>query len=122
MTADAPPRLREALDAAAAGPVDNAWDAIRTRVDADDEAAPPRHRRSARWLAVAAAVVADRGVVEPEALEQPECLREVARGHEDLVATPPQRLDHRAHHQHVRGVRQVDPNPHEARQATLRKF
>lgn len=53
--ADAPTRLRAALDAAADGPVPPAWDAIVARVEAGEQVAvPPRH--AARWLPVAAAV------------------------------------------------------------------
>ncbi len=56
--ADAPPRLRAALDAAAAGPVPPAWDAIRGRVGTGEVATlpPAPARRAARWLPVAAAV------------------------------------------------------------------
>jgi hypothetical protein len=57
-------------------------------------------------------VAADRRVVEPEALEQPERLREVARGDQDVVPTRAQRLDHRPHHEHVGRVGQVDPDMH----------
>ena len=56
----------------------------------------------------AAAVMADRGVVDPVALEQPERLREIARRHEHLVAAAPQRLDHGPDDQHVRRVGEVD--------------
>ena len=58
----------------------------------------------------AAPVMADRGVVDPEALEQPERLREVARGDEHLVAAAPERVDHGSHDEHVRRVREVDPD------------
>ena len=59
---------------------------------------------------LAAAVVADRRVVDPEALEQPERLREVARGDEHLVAARAQHVDDRPHDEHVRGVGEIDPD------------
>src|SRR5689334_20211624 len=58
----------------------------------------------------AAAMVADRRVVDPEALEQPQRLREVARGDEHLVAAGPQDVDDGPHDEHVRRVGQVDPD------------
>ena len=62
----------------------------------------------------AAAMAPDRGVLDSEPLAQPERLREVARGHLDVVAAGAQVRDHGSHHEHVRGVRQVDPDPHPA--------
>jgi hypothetical protein len=62
-----------------------------------------RARREAEPLGgrAAAAVAADRLVRDAEALEQPERLREVARGHVDARATALERADHRAHDEHV---------------------
>ena len=57
-------------------------------------------------------MAADRRVGDAEALAQLERLREVARGHAHLVAVRAQPLDHRAHHQHVRAVREVYPDAH----------
>src|SRR5205807_34837 len=65
----------------------------------------------------AAAVASDRRVLDPEALTQPERLRKVARRDLDLVAATLQVADDRAHHEHVRGVGEVDPDLHLA--ATL---
>ena len=56
----------------------------------------------------------DRGVLDPEALTQRERLGEVARGHLHVVAVLDQVLDHGPHHEHVRTVREVDPNAHPA--------
>ena len=49
----------------------------------------------------AAAVASDRRVLDPEPLQQPERLREIARGHLDLVPARPQVRDHGPHHEHV---------------------
>lgn len=49
-------RLRDALDAAADGPVDEGWAAIAARA-ATAEPVPTAPRRTGRWLAVAAALV-----------------------------------------------------------------
>jgi len=54
----------------------------------------------------------NRGVGDPEALTQRERLSEVTRGDLDLVTFRAQALDHRSHDQHVRAVRQIDPNAH----------
>ena len=62
-----------------------------------------------------AAVAADDRVVDPEALEQPERLGEVARGDLHLVPLRAQDLDDRAQHEHVRAVREVDPDAHPRR-------
>ena len=59
--------------------------------------APPRWRPIGR-------------VLDPEPLAQPERLREVPRGDLDLVAVAPQLLDHGPQHEHVRRVREVDPD------------
>jgi hypothetical protein len=56
-------------------------------------------------------MAADRRVVDAEALEQAQRLREVARRDEDVVAAGLQDVDHRPHDQHVGRVRQVDPDP-----------
>jgi hypothetical protein len=51
-------------------------------------------------------------VLDPEPLAQRDRLREVACRHTNFVPVSLQQLDHRPHHQHVRAVRQVDPNAH----------
>jgi membrane protein DedA with SNARE-associated domain len=51
-------------------------------------------------------------VGDTETFAQRECLGEVARGHLHLVAVLTQALDHRPHHEHVRAVRQINPNAH----------
>ena len=66
-----------------------------------------------------AAVVADRRVRDAQALAQLDRLGEVARGHAHLVAVRAQALDHRAHDEHVRAVREVDPDAHRMRTLTL---
>ena len=60
-----------------------------------------------------AAVVADRRVLDPEALAQRERLGEVARGHAHLVALGAQHVDHRPHDEHVGRVGEVDPDAHD---------
>jgi len=57
----------------------------------------------------------NRGVGDPEALTQLERLSEVTRGDLHLVTFRVQALDNRPHHEHVRTVRQVDPNAHRKR-------
>ncbi len=57
----------------------------------------------------------------PQALAQLERLGEVARGHPHLVAVRAQPLDHRAHDEHVRAVREVDPDAHAERTVTTRR-
>ncbi len=59
-----------------------------------------------------AAMAADRGVGDLEALAQLDRLREVTGGNAHVVAGQLQPLDHRPHHQHVRAVGQVDPYAH----------
>jgi membrane protein DedA with SNARE-associated domain len=54
----------------------------------------------------------NRGVGDPEALTERKRLSEVTRGDLDLVTFRVQALDHRSHDQHVRAVRQIDPNAH----------
>ncbi len=56
--------------------------------------------------------MADRRVLDSQAVAQLERLGEVARGHADLVAVLAQALDQRPHHEHVGAVRQVDPDAH----------
>jgi membrane protein DedA with SNARE-associated domain len=51
-------------------------------------------------------------VGDTETFAQRERLGEVARGHLHLVAVLTQALDHRPHHEHVRAVRQINPNAH----------
>ena len=51
--------------------------------------------------------------------EQAERLREVPRGDVDPRPAPLERPDHRAHDEHVRGVGQVNPDPHPARRRRL---
>ena len=68
---------------------------------------PPGLARHSR-----ASVTPDRGVRNPETLQQPQCLREITGRHLDGVAAGPQLLDHRPHHEHVRRVGQVDPDAH----------
>jgi hypothetical protein len=57
-------------------------------------------------------VAADGGVLDAEALAQLERLGEVASRHADLVTILVQRLDQRAHDEHVRAVGQIDPDAH----------
>jgi hypothetical protein len=57
--------------------------------------------------------MADLRVLNPEALAQAERLREVTRGHLDLVPVGTEHLDHRTQHQHMRRVGEVDPNSHD---------
>jgi hypothetical protein len=59
-----------------------------------------------------AAMPADRRVLDAEPLAQLERLGEVARRDLHLVPVRPHDLDQRAHDQHVRTVRQVDPDTH----------
>ena len=75
------------------------------RTSARTVRAPSRRARLPRCRA-------DRRVRDPEPLAQPERLREVAGGHLHLVPGAPQPLDHRRQHEHVRRVREVDPDPH----------
>ncbi len=74
----------------------------------------PRAQREAAGLRgqPLAAVVADRGVGDLEAAQQPQRLGEVACRHPHLVAVALQRLDHRPHDQHVGAVGEVDPDAH----------
>jgi hypothetical protein len=74
-----------------------------------------RARREARRLGAEppAAVVPDLGVRDAEALAQLDRLCEVARGHTHVVAVRMQALDHGPHDEHVRAVREVDPDAHE---------
>ena len=51
-------------------------------------------------------------VGDTETFAQRQRLGEVARGHLHLVAVVAQALDHRPHHEHVRAVRQINPNTH----------
>ena len=69
--------------------------------------------RPPRWRPIAVCSIA-------EALAQLERLGEVARGHRDVVAVGAQALDHGAHDEHVRAVREIDPDAHRARTVTLR--
>jgi hypothetical protein len=57
-------------------------------------------------------VAADRRVVEAVALEQAERLGEVACRDADVVAVRAQPLDHRAQHDDVRAIGEVDPDAH----------
>ena len=81
-------------------------------------ARPAREREAARGepdglaAAAAAAVMADRRVLDPEALAELERLGEVARGHLHLVPVLAHRLDQRPQHQDVRAVGQIDPDTH----------
>jgi hypothetical protein len=83
-------------------------------------AGPSRERGRARGQAerlgadAPATVAPDRRVRDPEPLTQLERLGEIARGDVDVVAARAERLDHRPHHEDVRRVRQVDPDPHRA--------
>ena len=61
-----------------------------------------------------AAVAADRGVGDLQALQQPERLGEVASGDVHLVAVLAQQLDDGAHDEHVGAVGEVDPDAHRA--------
>jgi len=81
---------------------------------------PPHERRRARRepdglrAEALAAVAPDRVVLDPQPLAQRERLGEVPRRHTHVVPVGPQQLDHRPHHEHVRAVRQVDPDTHGA--------
>ena len=59
-------------------------------------------------------MMADRGVLDPKAVEQLQRLSEVTRRHAHFVAVLAQQLDHGAHDEHVRAVGQVDPDTHSA--------
>ena len=77
-------------------------------------------RQSERLGAQALAAVApDRRVRDAKALAQLERLGEVARGHAHVVAVRSQALDHGAHDQHVRAVREIDPDAHGRRTLTI---
>src|ERR1035437_3253883 len=57
-------------------------------------------------------MVSDRGIADSKAIAQAERLGEVPRSDLDLVTPGAKFGDHRPHHQHVRGVGQVNPDPH----------
>jgi RNase P/RNase MRP subunit p30 len=57
-------------------------------------------------------VTADRCVLHPESPAQLNRLSEIARRHAHIVAVGPEPLDHRAHHQDVRAVREIYPDAH----------
>src|SRR5207248_5576560 len=59
----------------------------------------------------APAVSPDHLRLDPVQLEELERLRVLARRHLDLVAAPPQELDQRPEHEHVRRRGHVDPDP-----------
>ena len=77
---------------------------LRTRRVRPTQRAELAHARSA-------AVLADGGVLDAHALEQPERLRVVASGDVHLVAARAQALDDRPEHERVRGRRHVEPHP-----------
>jgi hypothetical protein len=57
-------------------------------------------------------MAADHRVGDIQALAQLDRLGEVASGHANVVPGAAQSLDDRAHHKHVRAVREVDPDAH----------
>ena len=67
------------------------------------------------------AMAADRGMGDRKPFAQLEGLREVAGGHADLVSIGAQALYERAHDEHVRAVREVDPDAHRRKTLTLRE-
>jgi hypothetical protein len=57
-------------------------------------------------------MMANRCVCDSKAIAQRDRLGEVTRGHPHLVAIRAQALNHGPHHEHVRAVRQVNPDTH----------
>jgi hypothetical protein len=74
-----------------------------------DHPARPARERAQLAGARSAAVRADRVVLDPEAPQDLQRLRVVARGHLHLVSRGPESLDQRPQHERVRGGRYVDP-------------
>jgi hypothetical protein len=59
-------------------------------------------------------VTADRRVLDPEALAQPKGLRKVSGCDLHFVPASAKVRDHGPHHDHVRRIREVNPDPHRA--------
>ncbi len=64
--------------------------------------------------AAGAAVAAEHGERMAPVFEQLDGVREGARGQLDIVAVPLEQLDERTENEHVRRVREIDPDAHAA--------